>query len=422
MVTNLLRPSTADLRERNFDASEALLIAQGMDPSPTSQWSTTALLMTLKRVLRTQPFHHDGTFSLARHVDGTSAFAYLGQRGVDPAKLLQHGFGSLLLLTLDSTLAINEFEGDASSSSDRRRLAEWQRLRRGVLEERDPVEHELRMSKSFRERLQPWVAETEISEALRWAPPAEMPEPVEQQSGTDYREFLWFVERFTNTYLTEWTDEALALEYRYVLEQWRPQYLPSELLLERDITAEKICHEISSRTVHGRPMDPQAQSVLVERALEAISEQRRDIAAVIFTAARTLDPKDAYLANNLGFCLIPDEPRKAIEALAEARALGQNNLLNFANTAAAYFILDDMNGALEACAEALTFGLERSHVAWLWALPVVGEPTVNESGLAVYICDLAILAASSLGDEPLAGAWRTRRGYFRGESSTEKDD
>lgn len=119
---------------------------------------------------------------------------------------------------------------------------------------------------------------------------------------------------------------------------------------------------------------------------------------------------------------MPDEPRKAIEALAEARALGQNNLLNFANTAAAYFILDDMNGALEACGEALTFGLERTHVAWLWALPVVDEPTVYESGLAVYICDLAIFAASSLGDEPLAEAWRTRRGYFRGESSTVKDD
>ena len=393
-----------------------------MDRSPTSQWSTTALLMTLTRVLGSPPYHYDGTLALARLVDGTSAFAYLGQRGVDPAMLLQHGFGSLLLLTLDSSLAINEFEGDASSSSDRRHLDEWQRLRRGVLEERDPVEHELRMSKSFRERLQPWVAETEISEVLCWAPPAGMPEPVEHQSGADYREFLWFVERFTKTYLSEWTDEALALEYRYVLEQWRPQYLPSELLLERDTTAEKVCHEISSRTVHGRPMDPQAQSVLVERALEAIREQRRDIAAVIFTAARTLDPKDAHLANNLGFCLIPDEPQKAIEALREARALGQNNLLNFANTAAAHFISDDMTGALEACAEALTFGLEKTHIAWLWALPVVGEPTVYESGLAVYICDLAIFAASSLGDEPLAEAWRTRRGYFRGESSTEKED
>lgn len=422
-MTNLLRPSTADLRERNFDASEALLIAQGMNPSPTSQWSTTALLMTLKDVVRSQPYHSDGTLVLARHVDGTSAFAFLGQRGVDPASLLQHGFGSLLLLTIDSTLAINEFEGDTASSDDPHHLTEWQRLRRGVLEERIPVEHELRLSKAFRERLQPWMADTEISEILRWTPPpAEMPESVEPQAGADYKEFLWFVERFTQTYLTDWTDDSLALEYRYVLEQWRPQYLPSELLLERDIRAEKVCREISSRTVHGRPTDPVAQLVLVERALEAIREQRRDVAAAIFTAARTLDPNDASLANNLGFCLIPDEPRRAIEVLAEARALGRTDLLNFANTAAAHFVLGDLKGALEACDEARTFGLKKTHIAWLWALPMQGELTVYESAPAVYICDLAIVAASNLGDEPLAEAWRTRRGYLRPSSSLEEDD
>lgn len=409
----MLRPSTAELRERDFDAKEALLIAQGMNASPTPLWSTTALLMTLSQVIKSQPYESDGTLVLIRQIDGTSAFAFLGQRGVDALSLLQHGFGKLLLLTIDSSLAIDELEGNTPSAGSGDIFYEWQRLRRSVLEGRPPVDkHELRLSPAFRERIAPWLTSSTIDDVLRWTPPAELPPAAERQPESDGKEFLWFVERFTKTYLSDWADESLALEYRYVLENWRPMHLPSELLLERDIKAEKVCHEISTRAVHGRSTDPVAQLVLVERALEAIREQRRDVAAAIFTAARTIEPNDASLANNHGFCLIPDEPAKAISVLAEARSLGSDNLLNFANTAAAYLVLGDPKGALQVCDEARAFGLTKTHVAWLWCLPIEGEPAVSEVRPATYICDLAIAAATSLGDEPLAESWRTRRGYI----------
>jgi hypothetical protein len=125
-----------------------------------------------------------------------------------------------------------------------------------------------------------------------------------------------------------------------------------------------------------------------------------------------LDPNDPSLANNLGFCLIPDEPVRAIEVLSEARSLGRVDLLNFANTAAAHVVIGDLEGALGVCEAALEFGLTtKVHVAWLWALPLGDDPTVLESEPAAYICDLAVAAASSLGNEPLAEGWRTRRSY-----------
>jgi hypothetical protein len=267
------------------------------------------------------------------------------------------------------------------------------------------------------------MAETSLSDILGWAPPSELHGTTEPRLEPDHKEYLWFVQRFTKTYLTDWSDESLALEYRYVLEQWRPEHFPSELLLEREVAPEKICREISNRAVHGKTTDPVAQFVLVERALEAIREQKRDVAAAIFTAARTLDPKDPSLANNLGFCLIPDEPVRAIQVLAEARSLGRTDLLSFANTAAAHVVMGDIEGALVVCEEALAFGLTtKTHVAWLWTLPLGADPTVLESEPATYICDLAVSAASSLGNEPLAESWRTRRGYISPAFSPEEGD
>lgn len=377
-------------------------------------------MMTLAKVIRTQPYDSDGRLVLNRHVDGTSAFAFLGQRGVDPRNLLQHGFGELLLLTIDSTLAIDELEGGTPSATATV-FSEWRRLRREVTKGQPAGEQELRLSKTFRQRLTRWTAETSLSDILSWAPPSELNGPAEPRLDADHKEFLWFVERFTKTYLTDWSDESLALEYRYVLEQWRPEHFPSELLLERDVAQEKVCREISSRAVHGKTTDPLAQLVLVERALEAIREQKRDVAAAIFTAARTLDPNDPSLANNLGFCLIPDEPVRAIQVLSEARSLGQSDLLNFANTAAAHAVMGDPEGALAVCEAALAFGLTtKAHVAWLWTLPLGEDPTVLESEPAAYICDLAVAAASSLGNEPLAESWRTRRGYISPAFSPEE--
>lgn len=415
----MLRPSTAELRHRDFDAAEALLIARGKSHSPTSQWSTAALLMTLVRVVRSQPYRPDGSPVLARQVDGTSAFAFLGQRGVDPRRLMVHGFGSQLLLAIDSSLGLADLEGTLSTGGNRQVLIAWQHLRREIVGNRASDETPLTLSKTFRDHLRPWLATNEISDLLDWVPPSEGLELSGSEALPESQEYAWFVERFTKTYLTEWTDASLALEYRYVLEGWHPQSLPSELLLERELGAAKVCHEISRRTVHGRPRDHEAKNALVERALEAIDKQRRDIAAAIFTSARTLDPDDAMIANNLGFCMIPDQPGEAIKVLAEARALGEQGLLNIANLAAAHYLLGDFQGALSACSDALEIGLEESDSAWLWPIPLPDEPTVVQAGVAAYICDIALLAASGSGDMQIGEAWKTRREYVLTASGAE---
>lgn len=425
-MTNLLRPSTAELRERDFDAAEALLIAQGHDPSPTSQWSTAALLMTLAKVARTKPNYADGTLVLSRYVDGTSAFAFLAQRGVDPKSLLQYGFGKLLLLAIDTSMAVNDLEGGEPEADPSGHFTKWQGLRRAILEPHGRLKNELKLSKAFQERLRSWIANGEIADILCWTPPAVLPDHVlpERQltDSPESQEFKWFVERFTKTYLTAWTDESLALEYRYVMEGWQPACLPTELFLERNISAARVCQEISSRAVHGKKTNKDGQIVLVERALEAIGGQRRDVAAAIFTAARAIDPTDDELANNLGFCLIPDNPEEALRILAEARTLGRTSLINFANTAAAYFVMGDLQKALEVCDEARAFGLKKSHVMWLWDLPVQGEPVLIERSPAGYICDLAVVIATTIGAESVGDAWKLRREYLYPASSSSNSD
>jgi hypothetical protein len=378
--------------------------------------------MTLAKVARTKPNYADGTLVLRRYVDGTSAFAFLAQRGVDPKSLLQYGFGKLLLLSIDTSVAVDELEGGAAEADRSGHFAKWQELRREILKSHAPLKNELKLSKAFRERLRPWIANGEIADVLCWTPPAVVPKHVLPEhlltDSTDSQEYMWFVERFTKTFLADWTDESLALEYRYAMEGWHPACLPTELLLERNISATKVCQEISSRAVHGKKTNKDGQIVLVERALEAIRGQRRDVASAIFTAARAIDATDDALANNLGFCLIPDNPEEALRVLAEARTLGRTSLINFANTAAAHFVMGDLQKALEVCDEARAFGLKRSHVVWLWDLPVQGEPVLLERSPSRYICDLAVVIATIIGEESVADAWKVRRDYLYPASSS----
>jgi hypothetical protein len=60
---------------------------------------------------------------------------------------------------------------------------------------------------------------------------------------------------------------------------------------------------------------------LVEPALKFIGEGRRQDARALFEAILLQDPESASAINNLGFCLIPDDPQNALGLLERAVVL-----------------------------------------------------------------------------------------------------
>lgn len=403
---NMLRPASREVGRSEFDAGQALLIAQASAPAPTVEWSTTALLVNVERVVNTRPYRLDGSLDLSRLVDGTNAFAYLGQRGIDPKSLLVHGFGRQLLLTIDVVLGAAEMENESLKDINRH-LGALQALRKETLDSSSGSTG-IQLSKPFRTGLRAWLSFAEMEDLLRWVPPADLGDldPTEEAEAS---EFLWLAERFTKTYLDDWSQASLKLEYRYTHEKWQPGAFPVELLSERQVPPVKVSEELAARVVHGRRGDPAAVSALVERALEAIDNKKRDLAAAIFTTARTLDPDDNHIANNLAFCLLPDRPDEALEILIGVRARTEMNLLPIANSVAALMRLGETSEALRVAEEAAAIGLEAGATAWFWVFPIQDDPVTQKIQAGQYICDLAVIAASERMDSIAVEIWEHRR-------------
>ncbi|TFC19465.1 hypothetical protein [Cryobacterium glucosi] len=405
----MIRPASGSAgANQDFDAARIFMIDQGTHPDPCAQWSTTSLMTVVGKVARSRPFH-DGQIQLKRSVHGTSALAYLAQRGLDPARLVRDGFGRQLQLTIDVSLALMVQSGETVDPVYR----EWLDLRTsvaGAAAEGD----EFALSPAFQTRIRLWSRQASIPDLVDWISPnalewgllSDMAESLEPAM----EEYSWFTDRFTNTFLSDWAEVSLEYEYRYVIEGWKPAHLPSELLLERQVSPEKVRAELARRFVHGRnSRDSDAIAVLTARALEAIESGNREIAATIFSSARTLDPSDAVLANNHAFCLIPDHPAEALSVLAEARRLGAATLVLEANVATAHLFLGDWLHTLRACDAAVEIGLTLGDEAWLWSIQEGEHNSAVKVDPAIHICSLALQAAAQGGDNASLELWLTRQ-------------
>ena len=148
----------------------------------------------------------------------------------------------------------------------------------------------------------------------------------------------------------------------------------------RKVSESDLAMVMADRLAAKAPPLPEPPSDLADElvgpALKFIQDGRRVEAAALFEAAVHNEPHSPSSMNNLGFCLLPDHPARALEYLERAAAMGQGDSALFdANRILALAL----NGRYTSAIDLSTHYLERYETAasrapvWLWEIDSVLE-------------------------------------------------
>ena len=175
-----------------------------------------------------------------------------------------------------------------------------------------------------------WASAAKPQDLFNWTPPTnpsfELPttKPLSQvEEGTD-----WIYQRFTLTYLEKWSESSLRQEWLYLHGQCSPPCLSLEMDV-RQIPVIELAVAIADKLAShdGRVgRTEQLSDSLVMPAINFLTEGRRVEAAALFEAALHNNPTSPEALNNLGFCLLPDDPERALGYLEKAAATGRGDI------------------------------------------------------------------------------------------------
>jgi hypothetical protein len=263
-----------------------------------------------------------------------------------------------------------------------------------------------------------WAATTDLESLISWTPPNdyEFSLLTRTQSPTDEVQ-EWLVERFTKTYPETWVESSRELEYKYLMGEQISPCNTSDMQTRRIGKAE-LCEAIADSHIRGT--DRASEGALsadryVETAVGMLKSGRRAAAAAVFEAQRIVAPSDATAHNNYGFCLLMDDPTRALEALEQAAEMDFPWWdINVANRMLAMTRLERSTSALELATQFWPNRNEkrRSKVAHLWAFeplqPGADPVLLSDIDTHVYIAGLAAEIARSAGDDHLSDVWSDR--------------
>jgi hypothetical protein len=172
------------------------------------------------------------------------------------------------------------------------------------------------------ERVANWLRDLPLEGFVEWQPPTTLEFGAIELTprAAPLAEDGWITDRFTATYLHEWDRRSLELEWNF-LHGRAPAPCSQAAMRTRSIAEPDLAEAIANSVTEDRPTRGQfSHSVtvgaLIERAAELTSAGRRSVAASLFDAVRVADPRNAEAHNNWAFCVLPDDPALALEALA----------------------------------------------------------------------------------------------------------
>jgi hypothetical protein len=219
-----------------------------------------------------------------------------------------------------------------------------------------------------------WSLRQDLDSLVTWAPlpsPAFRREHARDSHDTEFVRANWIKERFTETYPDRWSTPSLDMEWKY-LHGSEVACCDSAQMKLRRVGREDIAVVIAERAVDGRGRGGRRTGKFrvgdfTETAIGLLSSGKQDSAAAMYEALHKLDPSDPEIMNNLGFCLIPADPERALWCLNESTALSPDvTPVTWANKVAALYLLGRDSDALvlarQGCEGAGTVR------AWLWLI------------------------------------------------------
>jgi hypothetical protein len=258
-----------------------------------------------------------------------------------------------------------------------------------------------------------WVATVPIAELVEWQAPTlswaqETPEPSTdyvQQSDRSSAEWIW--DRFTNTYLKDWEAASLNNEWKYRRGHLAPP-VPSREMMLREIDTEKLAHLVAdANTISGGRSSINRR--LVQTAANLLREGHRSAAASLFDALIASQVDDnGEVRNNLGFCLLPDNPSRAYSELDRARREGYDGTVNVANRMLALHWLGRSVMAIDLADRQIgNWDKLDDHPAFLWEFSKTRSATTLLRNVIPreYVVRLACFISRESDDAALIARW-----------------
>ncbi|MCQ3811569.1 MAG: hypothetical protein KTV68_13560 [Acidimicrobiia bacterium] len=230
-----------------------------------------------------------------------------------------------------------------------------------------------------------WAMTTSWDQLVNWSPPLpsqtdDTLSPIDNAEGDS-----WITERFTKTYLSEWSVAALRSEWKYLHGQHLSPCDPSEMRV-REVSANDLARVMADRLGADPRPSEHLINMLVRPAVNFLAEDRRTEAAALFEAALRVDPQNAIALNNLGFCLLPDDPEQALRHLDSAIDTGSADVeITNANRVLALVLLGRWTSACDLAAAHLNRHSDssRREPVWLWD----SSPLLRDNAAALITCD-----------------------------------
>lgn len=412
--------------DRLFDATESYF-CDAVEPA-MSKWHTTSLVTALKGILERRPQFEQA--SPTGRVDAFRAAAdELTRRGLDGLSLIRYGMFEIVASTIinvlaRSTLADQERPGGMSRADADAWWAALDLPARPMFSD-TPTPAEVRglMEEVIRPslpRIMSWIATASINELLEVTPPPAVI-PADLDSGFPDEElqaqYAWAVDHFSSTFYTEWSTSSLYYAYRWLSGHEIPPCNP-DLMSDRRIDDSKLNAEIArraamSRGFHKPRIDAILSNEMIDFAVSLLEGKRYREAAAIFEFAASQTPYEGRFQNNIGFCLIPEDPLEALGYLKTAAEMNYPNpATNVYNQMCCHIALHRPREAL-ALADAMWSNIRatRPADATLWKRDdLTSDWVIFKSGNAqISVAELAIALAREEGWPTEEVAWRERR-------------
>ena len=363
---------------------------------PTDVRHTVSLIRVLEENLQVPP-------SMASDVEERRylvkrCFQELVKRGFEYEDLFElavHTVSTHMIsfLAVETLLLIKPGEEHSATALDEA----WQHVRDRIVPDAD--KNEIGIVRRFfasdpLTRLSAWNRNQTLEELIEWSAPDlaifDGEAPASRSSSTSRAS--WILDRFTKTYPTEWRTSSLDLEYGYIRSSVVGCAPAAQMQLRR-VDIRMIADEITRRAVASRSTNDEQSlpSIKVNDfktiAVDHLEAGRYDAAATIYEGICALRPTDVEALNNLGFCLIPTNPRRAIEVLTRSLDLStitRLRLITTCNVAFAYLRLGALEEAFRWAEKACQTSPEWE--AWLW------QTAENGSLKLMYFTDVPAYA------------------------------
>lgn len=264
------------------------------------------------------------------------------------------------------------------------------------------------------EKLDPWILTASADDLLTLRPPSPERLTANSQCRPDVEtlvDYRWIIDRFAITHLHDWSTSSLHREYGW-RQGTRPPPCVEALMSDRMVSDRHLNDEIAHRAVVAdAPKDvigPGLSLALLarlhSRARECLRADQPREAAALYEFAVGESPHDADLVNNLGFCLVPQDPRRALARLEEANRLGYPNTeVNLHNRALCKLLLGEHASVL-----AMIRGFwdqAQGEPALLWRPDPRGLRLLVDANTRTELAYLAVHAATFLDDEDACDHW-----------------